>query len=290
MKQYKAIFFDWDGTAVASRKAPVEEVAALMGRLLGRGVKLAIISGTTMENIAGGNIGDYFEGGERQNLFLGLGRGAYNYHFREDGQVELLSDRIPNRDKLLEIHRVCFEVHEFLLKWYGFPTDIVFSRPNYCKVDLMVGNNRGDQLFFQENELLVLEKSLEMHGFEGGLRELVRLAEGIGLEHGMELSATTDAKYLEIGLSSKSDNVDMLLSYLEDAYGIKPEECCFWGDEYIGLDQGLFGSDSFMMTELSKGGDFFDVSEAKGERPEGVRVLGGGVKRFLEFLDDFAGA
>ena len=29
MKHYKAIFFDWDGTAVLSRKAPVEDLSLI---------------------------------------------------------------------------------------------------------------------------------------------------------------------------------------------------------------------------------------------------------------------
>ena len=37
MKKYKAIFFDWDGTAVLSRKAPVDEVVAPMKSSLPRG-------------------------------------------------------------------------------------------------------------------------------------------------------------------------------------------------------------------------------------------------------------
>ncbi len=31
-------------------------------------------------------------------------------------------------------------------------------------------------------------------------------------------------------------------------------------------------------------GDFFDVSEVSGERPEGVKQIGGGVEQFLDFL------
>ena len=49
MKKYKGIFFDWDGTAVISRKAPAEEAAAAMKGLLDKGVKLVIVSGTTYE-------------------------------------------------------------------------------------------------------------------------------------------------------------------------------------------------------------------------------------------------
>ncbi|MFQ7552920.1 MAG: hypothetical protein ACLRMZ_24850 [Blautia marasmi] len=53
-KQYKAIFFDWDGTAVISRKAPVDDAVAVMKPLLAKGIKLVVVSGTTYENIAGG--------------------------------------------------------------------------------------------------------------------------------------------------------------------------------------------------------------------------------------------
>ena len=49
MKHYKAIFFDWDGTAVLSRKAPVEDAVNAMRPLLDKGVKLCIVSGTTYE-------------------------------------------------------------------------------------------------------------------------------------------------------------------------------------------------------------------------------------------------
>ena len=49
-KKYKAVFFDWDGTAVLSRKAPVEEIAGAMGSLLDQKVNLVIVSGTTIEN------------------------------------------------------------------------------------------------------------------------------------------------------------------------------------------------------------------------------------------------
>ena len=52
----------------------------------------------------------------------------------------------------------------------------------------------------------------------------------------------------------------------------------------MGIEDGLFGSDSFMKTEKTKNGDFFDVSEVPGKRPEGVTKLGGGVERFLGFL------
>lgn len=286
MKKYKAIFFDWDGTAVKSRRASVEEVVVPMKALLAEGVKLAVISGTTIENIGEGELHKRFSVEERRNLFYGLGRGAYNYRFDEKGEVELFCDKIPDKSGMLDIHRACFDVHEHLLDKYSFPTDIVFSRPNYCKIDLMVTNSRGDNLFLQENELEALKSDLHRHGFVGGPAELIALAKNMGKKYGISLSATTDAKYLEVGVSSKSDNVDELLGFFQTKYGIQAEDCAFWGDEYIGVDEGLFGSDSFMITEKTMDGDFFDVSDLKGIRPEQVIVTGGGVGRFLRFLEE----
>ena len=60
LKKYKAVFYDWDGTAVMSRRAPVDQAVAAMRPLLQKGIKLIIDSGTTIENIAGGIIESYF--------------------------------------------------------------------------------------------------------------------------------------------------------------------------------------------------------------------------------------
>lgn len=267
-KGYRAIFFDWDGTAVTSRKAPVDEIVSRMKGLLNKGIKLAIISGTTIENIAGGRLQDYFTEKELENLFLGLGRGAYNYKFNKNKNLELFNNMIPEKSVLLDVHKACFDIHMKLLEDYDYKTDIVFSRPNYCKIDLIVDSNRGEQLFLQENEVDILKENLTRHGFNEGILGLIKISEEIGEKYGLDLVVTTDAKYLEVGVSSKSDNVNTILNYFKDEFGILPEECSFWGDEYIGIDEGLYGSDSFMITDSSKSGDFFDVSNLKGKRPE----------------------
>ncbi|MDY5700514.1 MAG: HAD family hydrolase [Lachnospiraceae bacterium] len=283
-KPYKAIFFDWDGTAVMSRRAPVEEAVEAMKPLLDKGIKLAVISGTTYENIAGGAIENYFTHQQLDNLYLGLGRGAYNYTFKE-GKPFVFSHCIPDKQVREKIHRICFEIHMELKNKYDFDTDIVFSRPNYCKIDLMVDNNRGDNLFMQENELKLLKDGLEAHGIEGGLQALIDLSKKTGAGFGIEVVPTCDAKYLEVGISSKSDNVDTILQTIRQKIpALEAKNCSFWGDEYIGIEEGIYGSDSFMYTSKTKEGDFFDVSNVPGKRPEGVVVLGGGIETFLNFL------
>ena len=278
MKQYKAIFFDWDGTAVLSRKAPVEDAVNAMRPLLEKGVKLAIISGTTYENIAGGKPESYFTPKQLQNLYLGLGRGAYEYGFDREGKPMILTNRVPNVDGILTIHDACYKIHRVLLEECGMNTDIVFSRPNYCKIDLMPDNNRGDNLFLQEGEAVKLQRILTSHGIES-IETLIKLAESFGTE-AMPLRATTDAKYLEVGPTGKSDNADALF----DRFGFNAEDCCFWGDEFIGVTDSVFGSDAGMLTIKTCKGDFFDVSNLSGTRPKHVRVLKGGIRTFLDFL------
>ena len=228
VKKYKAIFFDWDGTAVTSRTAPVEDAAAAMKPLLQQGTKLVIVSGTTYDKIAGGKFHTYFTEEEQKNLFFGLGRGAYNYQIT-DGRPEIFASMIPDQEGLLKIHDICYAIHVKLLREYG----------------------------------------------------------STGGKFGQKVSATCDAKYLEVGISCKSDNVDVFLERFK-AERITAEDCSFWGDEFVEIEHELYGSDSFMYTEKSKAGDFFDVSAIEGNRPEAVRVLGGGVQRFLTFLKEQA--
>ncbi len=285
MKKYKAIFFDWDGTAVLSRKAPADQAAAAMKPLLGQGIKLVIVSGTTIENIAGGKIGEYFTKADREKLYLRQGRRAYAYEVR-DGKPYIFQDMLPDKEKLEKIHRICFEVHMELKRRYDFDTDIVFSRPNYCKIDLMPEALRGDNLFMQENELEMLKEKLAGHGITGGLKGLEELAMEKGRKFGLKVEPTCDAKYLEIGISSKSDNVNAIFRKIQIEAGIQPEECAFFGDEFVGIEEGIFGSDSFMITKLTKSGDFFDVSEVPGKRPKEVVKLGGSIEQFIGFLHD----
>ena len=208
-KKYKAIFFDWDGTAVMSRQAPVEEAVAAMKPLLASGVKLVIVSGTTYDKIASGKIHEHFTPEEASNLYLGLGRGAYNYKM-VNGQPEIFADCIPDTEGLLKIHDVCYKIHRELLEKYNFKT---------------------------------------------------------------------------VGISCKSNNVDTILESFKEE-GIEAEDCSFWGDEFVGIQEGLYGSDSFMLTPKTEAGDFFDVSSLEGVRPEKIQILGGGVDRFIQFLVD----
>ncbi len=284
MKQYKAIFFDWDGTAVASRSASADELLPRLSRLLAQDVLLIVISGTTYGNVAQGLLYDRLPESQRHNLFMGLGRGAYNYGY-VDGAVSILHEITPDLPTRLKIDKVAFDIHAHLLGQYQYRTDIVFSRPNYCKIDLLSEVDRGDSLHFQPGELDLVNRNLERHSYQGGVRRLIDEAIEVASGAGLSLQATTDAKYLEIGMATKAHNVDWMYENVVFDRGISIKECCFWGDEFMFLGQGVRGSDAMMITDKTRQADFFDVSEDPGPLPPEVQHVGGSVSRFLEFLD-----
>jgi hypothetical protein len=288
MRKYDVIFGDWDGTAVLSRTAPIDDIVSAMTPLLRRGTKLVVVSGTDIENVGGGKLASFFPAELRSGLYMGLARGARNYAFDGDGDIVELEGILPDRRKMSALHNVCFTFHEFLYNHYGLNTDIVFNRDNYCKIDLMPDMSRGNQLYFRGQDIKRLNNRLADHGYTEGLRGLFSLAEVIGRHYKLTLKPTTDAKYLELGFGTKADNVDMLYHHLETTRGRRAFDCCFWGDEYLKMDEGVYGSDAYMITDTTKDCDFFDVSVADGERPPQVRCLGGGVRRFVSFLREQA--
>ncbi len=283
-KPYKAILFDWDGTAIVSRGAPVDQVIPCLNNLLEKGIKLVIISGTTYNNIAHGQLEELIPAKLSQNLFLGLGRGAFNYGFDKDGKLVMLHQAVPDTEELLKIHKVGFAIHQLLLADYNMLTDIVFSRPNYCKIDLLVAHERGDHAYLTAGELDMVNAVLERHHFAGGMRQLIHTAQEIAEQHGLSLKATTDAKYLEVGLTTKADNVKYFLKNHLFPAGIASRDCAFWGDEFTYLGPEVKGSDAEMIIAEAAGADFFDVSAQPFQLPEEVNGVGGGVDRFLDFM------
>ncbi len=284
MKPYKAIFFDWDGTAVTSRRADAARVIAAMEKVLMQGTRLVVVSGTTYNNISAGKLEEQLSAPALQNLYLGLARGCYDYGYDRDGRLRVITDATPSPDMTLRLHDAVYALHRLLLSRNSYRTDIVFSRPNYCKIDLMVENARSDDsLFLQEDEVGRVNAILTAHEIEDGLPGLLALSERVGADAGLRLKATTDAKFLEVGYTTKSDNVDRLL----DVLALDAADCCFWGDEFGAIAPGIWGSDAQMITGKTRSGEFFSVSSLDLPLPERVKALGGGVERFVSFLEEY---
>ena len=54
----------------------------------------------------------------------------------------------------------------------------------------------------------------------------------------------------------------------------------------MGFGEGIYGRDSFMITEKTKDGDFYEGADTEGERPVQVKRVGGGVESLIRFLED----
>lgn len=282
-KKYKVIMFDWDGTAVVSRGNPDIKVVNVMNDLLKQGIKLVVISGTSYEN-TGKYFIDKIPTEIRKNLYFGLDRGANSYGFTEKGERVTLHSVLPSVEEKSTIDQIAFELHTHLFEKYNYPTDIVFSRPNYCKIDLLVNHSRGKNLFIQANEFEMLNTALESNNIQGGVKSVIAMLEDNSKKKNFPLQVTTDLKYLEVGMSTKSDNVNYLLSEVIFKQGYTLEECCFWGDEFSYLGPGIRGSDAYLITPLSEKGEFFDVSPHAAELPKEVKSVGGGTESFINFL------
>lgn len=93
-KKYKAVFFDWDGTAVLSRKAPVEEIVGEQWRTSsGPEGKSGDCKRNYNRKYCRGKLETYFTKEQLAQLYLGLGRGAFNYRY-ENGQELIFSDML----------------------------------------------------------------------------------------------------------------------------------------------------------------------------------------------------
>ena len=282
-KIYDAVYFDWDGTAVQSRNDDATPIACLMEELLELGAKLIIISGTTYDRIADGRLHTMIRPSALKNMYLGLGRGAYQYGFHE-GQPVLLKDLTPDKSQMMKLHKFCFDIHALLYEQYDYNTDVIFCRTNYCKIDLLPGHDRNGMMFLQDEEVGTVQRALEEKGVTDGLTGLIRLA--ASNPDLPDVKGTSDAKHLEVGFTTKGDNVDFFVDYLYNTYGVEIESCVFWGDEFADLAEGVPGSDAMMITASSRSADFFDVSDCKRPLPKGVVSLGGGVESFRRFVLD----
>lgn len=285
MKHYPVVFFDWDGTAVTSRTSGLEAVLSPMIKCLEKGIKLIIISGTTYDNIANGELHHLIPKHLLSNLYLGLARGAYNYGFNLEGELVLLQHNIPSPSELLKLHDLIYSLHHTLLSLYQLPTDIVFSRPNYCKLDLLVNHSRKGQLYMQSNEIELLNTTLKDFGYLTGIKGLMEYTCSLGSNMGLKILTTTDAKYLEIGFTTKSDNVNYFMTHIVHPLNLSAADCSFWGDEFAFIGENICGSDAQMLTPLTQNGDFYDVSLHDHKLPSPVKKLGGGTKQFISFLE-----
>ena len=281
-RRFEAIVFDWDGTAVPDRRADGALIRHQLEQLITLGVDLAVTSGTHVENIDGQLRARPTGPG---HLYFCVNRGSEVYECDASG-VRLLHRRQATATEDAALDRAAERAAAALVAQGLTPAPIT-PRFNRRKVDLLPLPDWQDPPKAQIAALVdAVGNCLRAHGI-GSLAAAVELATREARAAGLDdPRVTTDGKYVEIGLTDKSDSLDWLMKRWWRR-GIGPALVAIAGDE-MGPLGGMRGSDHYMLVPGAERAAVLSVGvEPEGVPPEVVHV-GGGPAAFLAFLGDQA--
>ncbi len=171
------------------------------------------------------------------------------------------------------------------LKARGLEATIVAQRLNRRKVDIIPLAEWADPPKARMVDLLhATEARLHAAGI-ASVADVVTIARAASEEAGLpDARISSDAKYVEIGLTDKADAASWAFADLW-SHGIAPSDVIVAGDEF-GMLGGVPGSDSLMLVPESEGCVAVTVGAEPYGPPQGVLALPGGPDRILDVLDD----
>jgi hydroxymethylpyrimidine pyrophosphatase-like HAD family hydrolase len=280
-RPFALLAFDWDGTAVASRHHPAEDLLGRTAPLAELGVWLVVITGTHYENLDR----QYFSKlppEARARHVACVNRGSEVFGFDADGRLETLHRRVATDGENARMDEVAIRIRDELADG-GLKTEVIFDRVNRRKLDLIPLPEWSDPPKERIGELLeAVRARLAAAGLEGGIQAIMDRVEEIAGEAGLDLRLTTDVKHIEFGLTDKADSVAYVSGQLAPARDIRPEDILILGDEFGPID-GFEGSD--YKTFVLAGATYVSVGREPNGTPEGVLHVGGGPEAFLGLLD-----
>jgi trehalose/maltose hydrolase-like predicted phosphorylase len=284
-KRFRLVAFDWDGTAVESRRDVTRAVRGPIERLLESRVPVVVITGTSLSNLDR-QLASVIRGAHKRRLYLATNRGSELYGFDRRSRPVSLARRVATPEEDRTLTEIAEDVRRVLTRRTGLAIEIVYDRLNRRKIDLIPLPAWHDPPKSAIPELLrAVENRLVGAGLAGGLREAFRLAEDVAASRGLAgARITSDVKHLEIGLTDKGDALRSVLVRLAEPRGLRPEDILVAGDEF-GPIAGLPGSDSRMCISEARGAVFVSVGPEPSGVPDGVLHLGGGPPRFRELLE-----
>jgi len=118
VQPFKLIAFDWDGTAVVSRREDTVQLRGALERLLRIGVSSIIITGTNFANIEQQLLAT-MRGPHKRNLYVSTNRGSEVYGFDAQSRPVLLWQRVAAREENRLLSPPALS-HAMLIAAFGF--------------------------------------------------------------------------------------------------------------------------------------------------------------------------
>jgi trehalose/maltose hydrolase-like predicted phosphorylase len=282
---FRALVFDWDGTAVVNRQEDAAPLAQVIQDLLNQQVFIVIVTGTNFGHIER-QLCRLLAPDRRRYLLACTNRGSEVYGYAPDGATVRYWLRAATPGEEQALSAVAEGVRDAVKVKTGLPVRIVYDRLNRRKIDLIPLPEWADPPKSQIGALLTaVEERLRGAGWAGGIGEAVRLTERLAHEHGLEgARITSDVKHIEVGLTDKADSLAWLEEHLLGPDRIAPAEVLIAGDEF-GPVAGFAGSDDRLRAGVS-GAVVVSVGPEPNGAPIGVRHLGGGPPQFRALLAD----
>jgi len=282
---FRALIFDWDGTAVANRQEDPVALVRLLEILLQRQVWVVIVTGTNF-----GNVDRQFCGkvnpAARRHLLVCANRGSEVYGFDEAGATVCRWRRIATPEEEAALTAVAEGVRDALSGATGLEIGIVYDRLNRRKIDLIPLPEWADPPKSRIGDLLTaVERRLHGAGLSGGVSEAIRLTERLAREHGLpDARITSDVKHIEVGLTDKGDSVEWIKRQLLEPEQIPLRDVLIAGDEF-GPIAGFAGSDDRLRAGVEDA-VIVSVGPEPNGAPAGVLHPGGGPAQFRALLSD----
>jgi trehalose/maltose hydrolase-like predicted phosphorylase/hydroxymethylpyrimidine pyrophosphatase-like HAD family hydrolase len=281
-RPFRAIIFDWDGTAVVDRREDGTALARLAEGLVQKNVWLAVVTGTNY-----GTINRQFctlvAPGLRHHLLICTNRGSEVYGFDGIGQTVRRYLRVATPEENRALTAVAEGVATYLQENNHLEVRLVYDRLNRRKIDLIPKPRWQDPPKAQIAALLqAVQERLRAAHVAGGIHSVIQLAAQLAREQHLDARITSDVKHVEVGLTDKADAVAWLKDELLRPIGIAWRDVLIAGDEF-GPIAGFAGSDD----RLRVGGTdapLVSVGVEPNGVPPGVIALGGGPERFRALL------
>lgn len=280
--RFEFIVFDWDGTAVPDRNAAVPQLNAAMASLLDVGMWLAPVTGTKVEHLERQSLAQ-IEPLLRMRLAVCTNRGSEVWGYSEGGQRVARYRRIASPAEEAMLTRAAEELRKRLAE-RGVESRIIYDRLNRRKVDLIPLPAWEDPPKARIRALIAATtRRLQAAGIER-IGDVMQRASEIARDCGLaDPRVTSDGKYVEIGLTDKSDSIAWLFDNVVRTHRIDARSILIAGDEF-GDVGGFAGSDERMMTPDTHGVRIVSVGREPHGVPAGVIHVRGGPNAFLSIL------